>query len=243
MAEVISQKTNHEPSRGLAIASLLCGVLSIPLSLVVIGGLFGLVGIVFGVTQLATARTGRILAWMGAAFSAIGGLLSIGMLLILLFAVRNGLSNINAMESFDGWVGSEAPDFIAQDTAGNYIQLAGLRGKCVLLDFRGAHCAACEKEEAYFAELRSRYSADELAIVGIGDPDVLKKSVEERRLSYPVVSARGLPRPYSDIAITPTAVFIDRSGRIQKILMGYSSLEELQANVEASKTSGVAPAQ
>jgi len=234
-AAPVTSAAAREPGVTLALLSLLCGVVSIPLSLLVIGLIFGLVGLVFGLTQIFTARKGRVLSWIGAGASALGCALSLGMLAVILITLRHGVASMNTVESFDGWVGAEALDFVAADTSGNYIQLSSFRGKRVILDFRGAQCAACDKEEGFYAALREAHSPDDVAIIGVGAGavDALKKSVEERRLSYPVVAARDLPSPYSDIPITPTAIFIDRSGHIHKILMGLSSLEELQGNLKA----------
>ncbi|MBI5092558.1 MAG: redoxin domain-containing protein [Candidatus Hydrogenedentes bacterium] len=230
-----SAEQRARPSRALAVASLACGIVSLPLSVVVLGALFGFLGLVFGATQLLTSRTGRRLAWTGAGLSALGFVASSVVLFALLFSLRQGLSNINKTESLDAWVGAEAPDFIAPDAEGGHIQLANYRGKRVILDFKSPHCSACEKEVAYFTELRSTVSPDDLAIIGVmrQDAAAMHAFVDENHINYPVVSAAGLPQPYSEITTFPTAVFIDRNGVIQKILIGYSSLEELKTHALA----------
>ena len=241
LAAVAEPATDRGPSAVVAAVSLTCGVLSIPLAILVIGGLFGFLGAVFGVTQLCTARRGRVMAWLGAGLSVVGCGLSLVTLIILVSAGRNALSNLNMTESFDGWVGAEAPDFIAMDTAGDYLQLARLRGKGVILDFRGTHCAACEKESAFFDELRRSYPDTGLSIVTIGSGplDALKKAAEEGHLSGPIVSSQGLPRPYCDIPVVPAAVAIGPDGRIRRIALGYTTLDDLKNLAEEVAASGV----
>lgn len=219
-------------SKVLAVVSLVCGILSAPLSLVMVGALVGFVGLVLGVTQLLTSRAGRGLAWTGVGLSTMGLAASTVVIVAVLASLRHGMSNINVSESFDAWIGAEAPDFIAPEVGGGSLQLANYRGKRVILDFSSPNCAFCEREAAGLIKLRSDVSPDELAIIGVSGQDLatLRERIAENHINYPIVNSANLPQPYSSITVFPAAVIIDRNGVIQKILIGYASPEELKSH-------------
>src|SRR3989442_1692061 len=66
------------PSLGLAITSLVLGLLAIFLSFVLLGGLLGVVGLILGFIHLRGKRGPNGMAWWGVALSVLGILASVG---------------------------------------------------------------------------------------------------------------------------------------------------------------------
>lgn len=76
------QPTGARPTNGLAIAALVCGLLSVPLFITIVGGiLLGLVAIVLGVLGLNRAKktqnSGKGMAITGIVSGALGLILSV----------------------------------------------------------------------------------------------------------------------------------------------------------------------
>lgn len=75
------------PSGGLAIASLVLGILAVLLGIFMIGGVLGIVGVILGVIHLVRSRARRSLAGWGIGLSVVGCLLAIAVpVLCVIFA-------------------------------------------------------------------------------------------------------------------------------------------------------------
>jgi hypothetical protein len=95
--EPTTETTTPQPdSLGLAIASLVLGIISVTLSFLVLGGVLGLVGSVLGWVHLAKGRRPTGMARWGTTLSAIGVAASIG---FCLFYYSSYKSYKAAMES------------------------------------------------------------------------------------------------------------------------------------------------
>ncbi len=231
------------PRRGLAIASLVLGVLALLSSILVVGALFGLVGLILGVTHF-TRRSGRNgLAWAGVILSVLGLAASIilGSMYMPFFkealkAAREAQASLGGGASFDKWEGVLAPDFSVTTLDGQTLKLSELKGKRVVLDFWATWCPPCVKEIPHFIQLRKETPATDLVIVGISneDADTLKPFVKQKGINYPIASAADLPAPYRDVTSIPTTFFLDRRGVIQKVAVGYHDLDDLKVNALAA---------
>lgn len=60
-------------------------------------------------------------------------------------------------------IGTEAPDFTAQDTLGNNVSLADFRGGYVVLDFWATWCGDCRRENVTLKEVYSEYRDKEVS--------------------------------------------------------------------------------
>lgn len=224
---------------GLAVATLVLGIVSIAMSILVTGAVFGLTGAILGISCLIGKSAGKKMAGWGLGLSVVGILLS------CLFALayysahvqRNkGLDNNNEKTGlFDEWIGQKAPDITLTDVEGNSIKLSELKGKRVVLNFWGTWWIRDRDTIPHFIELRKTIPEEELVIIGIS-----KANAEEVRgvgrqvgINYPIVSTNKLPPPFNKVHLTPVTFFIDSNGVIQSVLKGYHSLEKLKSRALA----------
>jgi len=229
---------------GLAVASFVLGLLSLPLALLVAGAVTGLVGSILAIVHLGRKLPFRAMAVWGLILSVMGAAAGTG------FGMLYGISIYRARSTMQEWEDSEfaehadyidtnSPDMTLTDLEGNKIILSQLKGKRIVLDFWATWCPPCKKEIPHFIRLRGTTDPNQLVIIGISDEsaELIKDFADKHKMNYPLVSASGqqLPEPYSNIRSIPTTFFIDRQGVIQNVLTGYHSFEELKDNALRSK--------
>lgn len=64
-------------------------------------------------------------------------------------------------------VGEAAPDFTLKDLDGRSTSLSQFRGYVVLLDFWSSTCSPCAQTVPYLEQVRQKYAADGLILVGV----------------------------------------------------------------------------
>jgi thiol-disulfide isomerase/thioredoxin len=111
-----------------------------------------------------------------------------------------------------------APDFTLESIDGKPLNLAGARGKVVLLNFWATWCGPCRAEIPDLIELQRRYK-DQLEIIGLivdeDDPDVVKQAIAETGINYLVgMSSPEVRKNYGGIAALPTSFVLDTQGRV-----------------------------
>jgi len=236
-AEAPATKTSELPGLGLAVACLVLGIVAVSLSLLLIGGICGLIGLVLAIVHLSKRYPLRSLAWWGLGLSIVGVLGTAAMAIYIIGEVGDVWDTMSLMEaqSFDEWIGKEAPDFTVKDLKGNSITLSNFKGKRVMLDFWATWCPPCRMEIPHFVKLRNRYDPSDLVVIGISDEKVetIRAFTEKRRINYTLAIGKNLPSPYGDITSIPTTFFIDRNGVIRCVVDGYHSFKELNALVVA----------
>jgi peroxiredoxin len=214
---------------------LVLGILAICLSFLLVGGLFGVIGLILGVVHLCRRRAFRGMAWWGSALSLLG-LLAVAGFGFLYFRVYKEVRS--AMESYGSpttpaeWKGVKAPDFTVTTIDGETITLSKLQGKRVVVNLWATWCPPCRTEIPHFVRLANDTSREDLVIIGISSEDepVLKSFAKKNRITYPIASAKQLPQPYDGIASIPTTFFIDSRGVIQDVVVGYCDFEALKTH-------------
>ncbi len=221
---------------GLAVASLVLGLVSLPLSLFVIGAGAGLIGLILAIIHLRKRLPLKAIATWGLVLSAMGLIAGTGFGVFYGFSIYKSFSMMQGLADtqFEQYIGTPAPDLTLTDLEGNEIILSSLKGKPVILDFWATWCPPCKKEIPHFIELRKTIKPEELAIIGISNEpaEIIKPFAEKNNINYTLVSMLDdeLPEPFNNIISIPTTFFIDDQGVIQNVLTGYHSFKELKDN-------------
>ena len=129
------------PRLGLAIASLVLGIMAFLFSLFVVGAFFGIVGLVLGWIHIAGKRGGNIMAWWGVNLSVLGIIAGISLGVVYFRLGREFYKSMASIASAGqgsaeaDWEGVLAPELSATTLDGRTIKLSELRGKRVVVDF------------------------------------------------------------------------------------------------------------
>jgi peroxiredoxin len=120
--------------------------------------------------------------------------------------------------------GSIAPDWTLYAADGKKMSLTQMKGKVVLLDFYFIGCTGCMLSIKPLNKLYEKYKNQDVVIASITERDS-KKSVlafdKNYKIKYPgYVDAADVVKSYH-IGAFPTFYFIDKEGKIAKVMDGY----------------------
>src|SRR6516162_7836787 len=110
-----------------------------------------------------------------------------------------------------------APALTMADSAGGPVTLANLRGKVVVLAFWTPNCAACETEMSWFREFEQEYGKRRLVFLNHQAPQ----------------SGDAIVDSFGGLNAIPTALLIDKSGRIAVTHGGFCSRGEFETAIRA----------
>lgn len=129
-------------------------------------------------------------------------------------------------------VNKPAPTFTRTSLSNERVDLTGLRGKVVLLNFWATWCAPCQIEMPRFEQWQQKYQKDGLAIVGVSmddDSEPVKGLVRKLRVNYPVVMGdEKLGLAYGGVLGLPVTYLIDRKGVIRARYQGTTNLDAME---------------
>ncbi len=123
-------------------------------------------------------------------------------------------------------------DFELKDTDDKPVALADYKGKVTIVDVWGTWCPPCRMEIPHFVDLYKEYKDKGLEIVGIncneqGPPDQVRKTIKEfakeTKIPYKCVVNDGkTEEKIPGFQGYPTTLFLDRSGKVRMMLVGYT---------------------
>jgi thiol-disulfide isomerase/thioredoxin len=123
--------------------------------------------------------------------------------------------------------GAPAPAFQLGSADGKPVDLAGLRGKVVLINFWASWCGPCRKEMPILEQLNRQYRAKGLALIGINvEPDsrAALQWLKATPVSFPILfdTDSRVSKLYQ-VAGMPNTVIIDRKGTVRYVHRGYQA--------------------
>jgi thiol-disulfide isomerase/thioredoxin len=135
--------------------------------------------------------------------------------------------------------GEAVVPFVTRDLEGNEINLADFIGeKAILLDFWSIYCGPCVEEMPTLIELYDKYNDMGLEVFGISldsrfNARRLGKFVDsyKRDIPYPIIhDAQSEIRGLYGVSTLPTAILVDKNGKVHLFFMGFAE-DELEAAV------------
>jgi peroxiredoxin len=128
-------------------------------------------------------------------------------------------------------LGQLAPDFVLNDTHGNTVHLAALRGRTVLLNFWSPTCIPCTTEMPALqqASQEARQAANgrnaPVVLGVVGTPDTARTVAAFGRrvgVTYPLLLDSRLQVSLLDyhVSALPTSVLIGPQGRLRAVYLG-----------------------
>jgi thiol-disulfide isomerase/thioredoxin len=111
-----------------------------------------------------------------------------------------------------------------KDLDGKEHSLEGYRGKVVVLDFWYRGCGWRVRAMPQLVGLAVDFKNQPVAVLGMTIDDDEKNAlfvVEKKKLNYPNLKARGIPKLYQ-VSVYPTLILIDPEGNVAEIHRGYS---------------------
>lgn len=128
-------------------------------------------------------------------------------------------------------LGQPAGDFALTDLSRRSVRLASLRGKVVMLNFWASWCGVCRRGMPQLEALHQEFSRRGLVLLGVNGESArsARNFVSENGYTFPTVvdSGNKVGNRFRVNAI-PTAVVIDREGRIASYLVGLHSEKALR---------------
>lgn len=116
-------------------------------------------------------------------------------------------------------VGSSMPEYSAMNLDGTKFDLAGRRGKVVLLNVWATWCGPCRFEIPELQRIHDAYTARGFEVVGVSVDESgiesVRQFVDEQKMRYPVaLDPQGQLANLLQTSVLPTSVLVDRGGKI-----------------------------
>jgi len=135
-----------------------------------------------------------------------------------------------------GQAGREAVgNFKLQNTAGEFMSNADLKGKVTVVDLFATWCGPCISEIPHYNQLYNAYQGrPDVAIIGIAVASPrrgLESKIQQLGIKYPVlIGDNDALSAFGNVEAFPTTVVIDKDGKIYKTYRGAAPNK--QANIK-----------
>ncbi|HUG25400.1 TlpA family protein disulfide reductase [Piscinibacter sp.] len=136
------------------------------------------------------------------------------------------------------WSRPAAPDIAFTTLKGEATSLQQLRGKVVYVNFWATSCATCIKEMPDLVRTYERYAPRGFELLAVAmhydPPSYVENYTNKNKLPFKVVldTNGSIASAFGDVKLTPTAVLIDKQGRVFSRFVGEPDLPSLHAQIE-----------
>ena len=136
-------------------------------------------------------------------------------------------------------IGHQAPRFDLERLDGGRIELEGLRGRPVILNFWASWCAPCRVEMPDLISAWREHSGKGLQVLAVNLTDQERRKdvirfVTELGMPFPVLmDTRGKARELYALVSLPTTVFLDSTGIVRSVQSGPLTRSALAQGLEA----------
>ncbi len=136
------------------------------------------------------------------------------------------------------WARQPAPqvEFVTLD--GERTNTQALRGKVAYVVFWATNCTTCIKEMPDLVKTHEQFAGRDFELLAVAmaydPPDYVRNYTRQKNLPFKVVldSTGSVAAAFNNVALTPTAVLIDRRGRIFSRFIGEPDFASLHAAIE-----------
>lgn len=147
-------------------------------------------------------------------------------LVALLAVALVGYRAVAAGDNAEALVGQAAPSFTLADPSGQSVALESLRGKVVVLDFWATWCPPCRKGLPHLDKLAQQHAEDGVVVYAVNlkeSSDKAKGFMDKEGLKLNVLmDSKGEVAKLYRVQGIPQTVVIDREGKVQAVVVGYS---------------------
>jgi len=130
-------------------------------------------------------------------------------------------------------------NFTLKDMNGATVQLASYKGRPLVVNFWATWCPPCKLEIPWFIELKKKYGAQGLEILGVSIDDQapeLRAFAAEHQMNYPVLLGLDQDKmleAYEAEVSVPVTWFIKKDGTVQGRTIGINTREFFETNIKA----------
>lgn len=123
--------------------------------------------------------------------------------------------------------GAPAPTFQLGSADGKAVDLAGLKGKVVMINFWASWCGPCRKEMPILEQLNRQYRNKGLTLIGVNvepDSQAAMDWLKATPVSFPILfDTESKVSKLYQVAGMPNTVILDRKGTVRYIHRGYQA--------------------
>jgi peroxiredoxin len=131
-----------------------------------------------------------------------------------------------------------APSVEVTTLDGERVAMHSLRGKVVYVNFWATSCTTCIKEMPEVIKTYQRFAPRGFELLAVAmsydPPEYVRNYAQQHRLPFKVVlDTRGdIARAFDNVALTPTAVIIDKQGKVLRRIVGEPDFATLHALID-----------